>query len=1575
MQILFGQTLDKQFEIKVVEIIRIKWSKQPKKFMIYTWKPGFSWNLWNVYDNYQEKISELSLIGQTASAIMIVMEESYIYPELNGQPAYGIESIYIGYNALSLKSIDKTKKASKYTTFDLDQQFYRSSNNFKDADSVMQKLSQTFEQEVSVYKTLSSSIKYVAKAKSKAQDMVSKLNEAKDKIGKEVSKKLMNFIATELNIIRNPTFVSNLQALQEQSFIDAISNTNSNTIPKFGSEMSPALDCLEIKKKYTNPISGFYYIQPECAKNPVRIFCDFTLGEPAVDILIFNDYATTPNPDLSYLDIVNADSIKSICGNFGLYPINIKNKNFVTRISDLLSAMDYDLSTPFAIPLGYDYSCDNGRCTTFYSSINDRHSLPIMEFFNHSTNNNNKTTGKKVFSGLGFSDNLTMLTFDPLDTKISAVVCSSNHFKPDQTDSIVKDIDCSTNVSSNSDTFRLGSMTLVRCPGSCHLASGKIYGTGIYHGLSSVCKAAIHSGILSTKGGKVNVSLQPSAKQYTGTTQEGVTSIDIQPDNKQSFALSKYTPNCPKDLLKQTIEGLGLTTFTELEAVESEFDLTAFDDMDPETINNEVIPKLKQMKSQGINVDEMLRKEVAYNKAKKNSSEDFKFKETFNPFKAAKNFIFGNKDNPVAPQSQNAANPLDAVKNSISSSVNTGVQAMQNAQNGGVQTSLDQAKAVAAAQSTGDAVADASLNIGASNLQNDLNAMQNNMQNALQQSQTQTQQQNKSNDPDDANAQQHSPTPPNGDPDDADASEPKAPTVPLTTETGIGIIKSIRQASEWDTMKQIEIKSEKIKAKTNNFSNQLAWSSKGSQLSIKSISDLYQALNIYKTSLMSKLREIAGNSKARVEKTKRLKEKWDYNLNKLKASDPFNLDMSKDKKILFDNIFTIYDMKSQISSNWDKFASNIKGRTAIGQNSMINSAKHTSASMLVLNNKEWYDMTLEVDILIKDNGTGGIAFRVLDSFNYYALIFDKVAGYKAIIKVVNGIRTDLQIVNDGGLIINDWHKVKISLSAANIYVSIFDLEQLNGASQSSNFSVVDYTFVKGSVGFFVNGLRGFFFDAFSVVPNTCWSPWTPKTIFNVSSNVNVLSITNNYIINLNSNIYIENFKGLLNDKWILIDIENGVQGPGSYVFINSRDSDSGIKQTSIVYDNSSKRQASMLILKNKILANGQYKVTFNPTDNGGFISVIFKYSKEVSANGQVDESFYAFDSINNSPKGQFILKKYSNGQFSILQTANNDINGLPFLGYKSGTKLTVFINCLNDNIFISVASGNSPSVKIFSIKDTTITRGLVGIGTFKTRALFSEIELMPPRLQLTDSDKKTIMSSQTSTIPIPSITAMHNQLLARYDKTTINKMDFSSTENYISNMKNMLGSTLGMFSVSSTTTVTSSSKGGAEGTFDEIVRKLEPGKANDPVICHALNSPKAREGYCARTFNVNLAIENCKNSFCDTCCTKTTSDSNGKYTCIRSCEKAETPEIVNEDYVNTCIETKNPLNNIYRYCDIKYKEFDANLINTCKQDVCNLCCATMDPIKHKNYSIENQKNCYLDCEKSKFLFNNFRLRK
>ncbi|XP_040216245.1 uncharacterized protein LOC120945822 [Rana temporaria] len=70
------------------------------------------------------------------------------------------------------------------------------------------------------------------------------------------------------------------------------------------------------------------------------------------------------------------------------------------------------------------------------------------------------------------------------------------------------------------------SISIVQCPSECQVNGGTVWGTDVYTDDSSICKAAIHAGILGNNGGLVTVGKRPGQQSYSGSARNGVTTIN-----------------------------------------------------------------------------------------------------------------------------------------------------------------------------------------------------------------------------------------------------------------------------------------------------------------------------------------------------------------------------------------------------------------------------------------------------------------------------------------------------------------------------------------------------------------------------------------------------------------------------------------------------------------------------------------------------------------------------------------------------------------------------------------------------------------------------------------------------------------------------------------------------------------------------------------------------------------------------------------------------------------------------------------------------------------------------------------
>jgi hypothetical protein len=518
--------------------------------MIYTWKPGTSWILRQSFDNYSGKTTEILMKGQEAAAVMLVMEQGYAYPEHGNLVGYSLKNVYIGYNALKLKTIYGCEnKHFKYKDFDFEQQTNRMNEYTPQYQQEMRRISITYEKMVNNFRDLQNQMQNTEALKQLAMGYIRKLDQFETNLSENV-KKIQDFRVNSLKKFQNSQLEDLLKSDTDGKSFKKNVESKYNGPAKLGTKNNPAIDCYALKVSDRSITSGFYYIKPECGTKELRVFCDFTVYGQAVDIHVFNDNSKLPNPNLSYLNIEDFMSIRFQCAKLGLYPIEVKNREMLQRVYDLLMAMGYDLSQSKGIPLGYDYTCKTNKCARVIKSLNNHLSEDIINFFSNPNSLDETIVKSGPFVGFGFShEKYAQVSFGRA-TPISAIICSTNHFKTDLSDENILNLTCDMSIL-DSEKFKIGGRVIVRCPQGCISSSTKVYGNGFYHGTSSICKAALHNEVLPPSGGKIFVNIHGAmAKDYV--YQENFAS-GIQTETKlggdpiSAFSIMKFNAQCPID--------------------------------------------------------------------------------------------------------------------------------------------------------------------------------------------------------------------------------------------------------------------------------------------------------------------------------------------------------------------------------------------------------------------------------------------------------------------------------------------------------------------------------------------------------------------------------------------------------------------------------------------------------------------------------------------------------------------------------------------------------------------------------------------------------------------------------------------------------------------------------------------------------------------------------------------------------------------------------------------------------------------------------------------------------------------
>jgi len=598
LQLLFGKIVCDEcpekgkFESRKIDSIKIKWEKEPSKFSVFLWNPGQSWKTVATYDNYSDKITNINLTQETAAGLMIKISNGKQYAELGNQVAYGITSVGVFFNAspLVIKESSKTPTDKKIFDFETQAILYKQIGN--DLVDSMTDLGKNYEKSVATYKVMKKSIIEVDMGKKKNTELCKTLSKLNDIVKNKEVDKLEKFKREHIKQIRSNKFNKYLKKFNDQvalenilgiktkgeneeegisksnplNFLTSLLNSASGSTPQkgsgsnakknevdlkqeteeFGSHDNPAPNCMQIKLISKSALSGYYFIQPDCADIPLRVFCDFALYEVAVDIYIHKAGSVLETPNLGYLHIKTPQDVRDQCAEVGMLPIELKNKEMTQRIQSVLNASGMSLNFPHFVPLGYDYSCTGIKCSDIFNSLNKKSSDPIMKFFNGKVKTPKKPKTTYQFIGLGDPDEMKLTRYNEKKMEISGIVCSTNITNEKQESKRFKTIDCDYTLNANLDVFISKKEVTVICPKGCTNSKEGVFGAGTYNGKSSICKAAIHAGEIPELGGKIVVRIDQPKDQYAGTNANGVQSSVMSGDGSKSFILFSYKPDCPK---------------------------------------------------------------------------------------------------------------------------------------------------------------------------------------------------------------------------------------------------------------------------------------------------------------------------------------------------------------------------------------------------------------------------------------------------------------------------------------------------------------------------------------------------------------------------------------------------------------------------------------------------------------------------------------------------------------------------------------------------------------------------------------------------------------------------------------------------------------------------------------------------------------------------------------------------------------------------------------------------------------------------------------------------------------------
>lgn len=1419
-----------------------------------------------------------------SSSILIQLDKGNQFPEFDNKTVYALRNIFIG--SKSYKVVyDECKNLPYHTIiFDFEAQNYLNidKTNIFIKESV--KYSLSLESMISFFKKLQKIFKVFAKLKQTSVEIKSKLEDyEKNTIITSIST-LKNFRSNILTKYSNVQYLdyykklessvsTEISSMSESSFNNDSSDLNTliNKPTLGASSSNPADSCIQIKKVLSNSLSGFYYIKNDCMEEAIKLWCDFSIYKESVDILVYSGNSNEQNPNLKEWNIEDYKSINYQCAKIGLKPINFKSQEIISRTIDLIKYLNYNLNIDHVIPIGFDYDCATKfGCLKQFKSFSDNNTQVLNYFFQNNFNDNN-SNDKGNMAGIGFGHVDTLKIFDPKETKISAIVCSSNENEVSKTRDHLF-VDCDKTLNGNGDAFKKGTERLIFCDSGCNLTNKKIYGSILYDGKSVICKAAIHFGAISSKGGKIKIKVIDINKDTVSYSSSNGLVSEKNPkiDGSMAFTFVKYVADCPIQEYLNEAKKENYVPYN-YNFGSSNFNKSSFLELTNKTstlAKNKSKMNIEDINFTGVGYDQI--KVINSNNKEDDRNINFSFKET-EADKNSPGIVHSNNINPngyrepigESTMSAKLNSKYDSIvhNNAITngnssvnlSSINSNSEKLYedaeiletSATNSNANIADNNSKVQIINQQQISSIGNTSNNINngnsivSSNQSNtckscnsklsyipiiekecnhrnqDFKNSNNNMQqtsineiNVINSIKSLTElekfiSQNTYLEKNEKNIllkelvslSKHveAKTTLNKNENFTQVKNiistfitskmphPEIVTLPVTpkpdpsinclptTESGMSHLQKIFEFNYSIKLESTKKQILKIKNQLRIMKKALSWSDKGSLISNY---NLFIYLNKIKYSFNKLVKELSITMKeanSRKIKSTKILTKWHNKLIFIKRFDYFEINY----KLQIHEMFEIYNVRFITSqkAKWEYYHTNIKKRNqAIGFVGKVKPRKGIVGSSIIIKDKEVFDFILDADILVSsDKGMCGLLFRWKSMFSYYALVFDLTKKSKYIVKVNKGKLTVLHQSNDGGIVINNWHKISIHAMTTTIKIEIENLEVKNNNNKQL-FMIEDGTFSSGQVGFFTTETNSFYFDNIKLNSFPCWSPWTVK------KSIRVITKTTNY--------YEENFTGQIENKYSIKEPVDFEKGPSNYKMFNE-DHNIGtvsraIYQKSMIFDKSIDKFSSMIIKKDIFFQNGVFKVSFIAEDSNGIISLIFKYNENVNFGETSNVQYYSFDFYNdklNINNNFYILRKYKNKNFETLKMIKSfpeNANKQMRLGYTVGTKIDVTIACLEGAIKLFIGYNNHKKVMVVDYHDNShIKYGLVGVGTYAVRTKFLIFKTHPYNFSVKNSEIKEYIKSS---IKKPYTTRMNLSKVARSEQEDSSVRDISTED-------------------------------------------------------------------------------------------------------------------------------------------------------------------------------------------------------
>lgn len=343
---------------KILKELTISWKYPAEEFEVLGLLSKNLWESLGFFRNDGKSVNtnKVSILGKGVLALKLVMMKTK--ESFKGQLIYGIGDIFCtpATKSVKLQACNEFPQ-SKTNAFEIEDVGFidltAGPRFFQEKASLVEKTNKLLLVVQNLVQTPQKIYKFLEKGR-KVQETIKILEER------------LKSIDTKLTIFHN--FLDS----DEQNILSAVGST----------ALNPVKECSYIKSAFPHKGNGFYWVQPECGKKPLRVFCQF--GQDYGKGYVF--IPTQPNTNQK---ISSQNSIHFICGKEGLFPLDLTSVEEIDIIIGFLNNIGIQLEENEMIPFGYDWGCELGSCTGTFRSFSTEKSRDFSDEFHKKLDQSN----------------------------------------------------------------------------------------------------------------------------------------------------------------------------------------------------------------------------------------------------------------------------------------------------------------------------------------------------------------------------------------------------------------------------------------------------------------------------------------------------------------------------------------------------------------------------------------------------------------------------------------------------------------------------------------------------------------------------------------------------------------------------------------------------------------------------------------------------------------------------------------------------------------------------------------------------------------------------------------------------------------------------------------------------------------------------------------------------------------------------------------------------------------------------------------------------------------------------------